>query len=299
MYGSPRFDGEAVAFWVQQLAHHDYRLSSIEAALAVLGHEAARRGLAPPRAPPAVGGALRAAARLAPRDMPQKLPLTEPLLSKVVKYTEGLADEWMVVRGKTLFYMGFYGMFRSSELVGIRWEHLHFPRRGGGMVFIPNSKTDQGGAGAWVYIPTAKGGEGPMADMVAALQQLQRDAGRQWQRFLCAPRVHDAAAEKYGDVEPPQGAHGTRARPRPLCITPTASRRRHACGGATHAALVGMSLRHIMVLGRWRSDVVRQYIYCSGSDAMAAAERMLRAEQARLAPRRGVGRRSTGGDAAH
>jgi hypothetical protein len=105
VYGSPRFDGEAVAFWVQQLAQHGHRLSSIEAALAALGHEAARRGLGPPRAHPAVVGALRAAARLAPGDVQQKPLLTVPLLSKVVEYTEQLVDEWMVVRDKALSLM--------------------------------------------------------------------------------------------------------------------------------------------------------------------------------------------------
>jgi hypothetical protein len=74
-------------------------------------------------------------------------------------------------------YKEFYGTVRSSELVGIRWEHLHFPRRGGEMVFIPTFKTDQGGEGAWVYIPTAKGGEGAPVDIVAALQQLKKMQG--------------------------------------------------------------------------------------------------------------------------
>jgi hypothetical protein len=94
-------------FLVQQLAQHDHRLSFIEAALAALGHEAAR-------AREAAVGALRAAVR----DMQQKLRLTVPLLSRVVEYTEGLCEEWMIVRDKVLFYMGFYGMLRSSELAG-------------------------------------------------------------------------------------------------------------------------------------------------------------------------------------
>jgi hypothetical protein len=46
-------------------------------------------------------------------------------------------------------------MFRCSELVSIKWEHLRFPNRGGVMIFVPGSKTDQGGAGAWVWLAAA------------------------------------------------------------------------------------------------------------------------------------------------
>ena len=35
-------------------------------------------------------------------------------------------------------------MFRSAELVAIKWEHIHFCSQGGVMVFVLQSKTDQG-----------------------------------------------------------------------------------------------------------------------------------------------------------
>jgi hypothetical protein len=42
-------------------------------------------------------------------------------------------------------------MFRSSELVGIRWEDVREHRRGL-LLYAPRSKTDQAGEGAWVFI---------------------------------------------------------------------------------------------------------------------------------------------------
>jgi integrase len=48
-------------------------------------------------------------------------------------------------------------------------------------------------------------------------------------------------------------------------------------GAATHAIAAGISLRLLMVLGRWWSNSVLEYTYTSGRQAMAAARRMLRA----------------------
>jgi integrase len=272
--GEARLTGEGVAWWIEQRARHDHRLTSIEAGVAALGHMAEEQGLPPPRSHPAVVAALKAAARVAPRDLQQKLPLTVPLLRAMVAYTEGLRDEWMIVRDKALFHVGFYGMFRGSELVGIRWEHVRFPKRGGVMIFVPSSKTDQGGQGAWVWLAAAEGEEGAAMDIAAALQQLKemqgdgdkscvflarRDRTEPMAKATVTHRLRKALQGSVSDAE----------------LYASHSLRR---GGATHAARSGVCLRLIKVLGRWRSDSVRLYLYCCGEDAMKAAERMLRAE---------------------
>ena len=46
-------------------------------------------------------------------------------------------------------------------------------------------------------------------------------------------------------------------------------------GGATHAASVGEPLRYIMLMGRWKSDVVREYMYYTPSQVFAASAVML------------------------
>ena len=52
---------------------------------------------------------------------------------------------------EALFVVGWSGMFRSAELVAIKWEHIHFCPQGGVIVFVPQSKTDPG-EGAWVFL---------------------------------------------------------------------------------------------------------------------------------------------------
>jgi integrase len=269
VYGAPQLTDEGVAFWIQRRAEHKHRLSSIEAGLAALGHVAQAQGLPPPRCSPLVARALKAAARVAPADVQQKLRLTVQLLGGMMEFTEGQRDEWMIVRDKVLFYVGFYGMFRGSELVGIQWQHVHFPRSGGVMVFVPSSKTDPQGAGAWVFIPAAKGAEGALVDVVAALQQLREMQGGRGFVFL-ARRDQTAPLSKQTVTWRVRKALQGRVRGPSLYATHSLRR-----GGATHAPRCGVSLRYIMVLGRWRSDVVRQYIYCSGKEAMAAATKML------------------------
>ena len=46
-------------------------------------------------------------------------------------------------------------------------------------------------------------------------------------------------------------------------------------GGATHAAKVGLPLRMIQAMGRWKSDAVRVYLYCSPEQLFAASTRLL------------------------
>ena len=46
-------------------------------------------------------------------------------------------------------------------------------------------------------------------------------------------------------------------------------------GGATHAAKVGLPLRMIQAMGRWKSDAVRVYLHCSPEQLFAASIRLL------------------------
>jgi integrase len=46
-------------------------------------------------------------------------------------------------------------------------------------------------------------------------------------------------------------------------------------GGATHAAKVGVPLRFVQLMGRWKSDAVRLYMYASPSQVWQQSARML------------------------
>ena len=50
---------------------------------------------------------------------------------------------------------------------------------------------------------------------------------------------------------------------------------RKGVGGARHAAKVGLRLRMIEAMGRWKSDAVRVCMYCSPERLFAASTRFL------------------------
>jgi hypothetical protein len=47
-------------------------------------------------------------------------------------------------------------------------------------------------------------------------------------------------------------------------------------GGATWAVRQGIPVRQVMVMGRWKSDVIREYLYCSVDAVMQASKQMQR-----------------------
>jgi len=64
-----------------------------------------------------------------------------------------------MIRDQALILVGFTGMFRASELVGIQLADL-LEQEEGIMVWVRRSKTDQEGYGRQVGIPRARNGEG-------------------------------------------------------------------------------------------------------------------------------------------
>jgi len=61
----------------------------------------------------------------------------------------GTMHDW---RNNALLQIGFFGAFRRSELVAIKYQHLQFVHKGL-EILIPRSKTDQSGEGLWCAIP--------------------------------------------------------------------------------------------------------------------------------------------------
>lgn len=152
--------------------------------------EVVRRGLKPA----AVGQALwainarhRMAGRPAPGESPlvrtamagirrrkktrvrQQAPLTIEHLAAVT-----FRDDLKGLRDKALLLVGFAGCLRRSELVAMDVAHLQ-PTALGLRLFVPQSKTDQEGAGAWVELVRAR--RHPHLCPVEALQAWLREAG--------------------------------------------------------------------------------------------------------------------------
>lgn len=74
---------------------------------------------------------------------------TLPLLADMLS-----GNDLVTLRDKALLFLGFAGAFRRSELVAVQIEDLTFTTQGM-VVFIPQSKGDQLGAGSEIAIPYA------------------------------------------------------------------------------------------------------------------------------------------------
>lgn len=246
-------------------ALHNYKLSTIEsgvAAVARWGFECGIEGLA---TDPLVKQALRVAAKVAVPSGAQKLPLDREDLAKAVRALQARGD-FIGYRDTAMFLLGWAGMFRCSELAAMDWRSLHFVEEKGVMVYVPSSKTDQVGEGAWVFVAQAQG-DAVMCP-VLALRRLQAQfdstgavfrayaggsrisrntIGTRLQKALSAAGVKDAGL---------YSAHSLRR------------------GGATHASKSGVSGRMIQAMGRWKSDVVREYLYATPSEMWDAAAQL-------------------------
>ena len=74
------------------------------------------------------------------------------------------------IRNNALIQLGFFGAFRRSELVAIKWEDVTFSKEGI-EILMKRSKTDQSGEGQVVAIPNGN-------DVVCAVRALN-----QWQEY--------------------------------------------------------------------------------------------------------------------
>lgn len=215
--------------------------------------------------------ALKVARRLAVQDTRQKLPLSAEDLIKVVRHLASAKSlaAYTAVRDSAMFVIGWAGMLRSSEIVGLEWRDVHFTRHGELMLHLPKTKTDPG-AGSWVLLASSEASMICPATSLRALKMLSGDAqavGPVFKPFLAASsalakttvacRLKKALASAGICDANLYAAHSLRR------------------GGATHAAKVGIPLRFIKLMGRWRSDAVREYLYASPELVMQQSKRML------------------------
>lgn len=61
-------------------------------------------------------------------------------------------DDLTGLRNRALLSLAFDTGLRRSELVAARWPHMERGSAGGGRLFVPRSKADQEGAGAYAYL---------------------------------------------------------------------------------------------------------------------------------------------------
>lgn len=120
---------------------------------------------------PVVGKTLAGIMRTHGKPKEKALPLLPEHLLKISEY---LAEEptLRASRDKALLQLGFFGAFRSSELVSICYEHIQWLDRGID-ILIPHSKTDQTHDGVYCAIPQ---GNEQLCAVSALKQWLEKSA---------------------------------------------------------------------------------------------------------------------------
>ena len=171
-------------------------------------------------------------------------PLTLEQLTKIAQYFQA-QNKWTAIRNNALIQIGFFGAFRRSELVALRWENIYFVDEGI-EILIPKSKTDQGGEGQVCAIPFGNKNLCP----VTALKQWQtvceKDSGSVFSK-----------SQKNTEAIKPNQVNQIIKTVAQACKLPQAdhysshSLRR---GFATEASKKGASFGAIMRQGRWKHE---------------------------------------------
>lgn len=141
--------------------------------------------------------------------------------------------------------IGFFGAFRRSELVALRWEGIQFVKEGI-EILIPKSKTDQGGEGLVCAIPYGNKQLCP----VAALKQ--------WQT-VCQKDNRPVFSKSQKNIEAikPNQVNQIIKAVALACQLPQADQySSHSLrrGFATEASKKGAPFGAIMRQGRWRHE---------------------------------------------
>lgn len=167
------------------------------------------------------------------------------LLAQYLKDRNRVID-W---RNNALIQAGFFGAFRRSELVAIRWEHVRFVPEGV-EIFIPRSKTDQTSGGHVCALPYGNDGLCPVKALEAWQAMTQQTEGPAFMAISKSGRLLNRA------IRPGSVSLILKSLVR-ACQLPDAeqfsahSMRR---GFATSARQKGATLASIMRHGRWRSE---------------------------------------------
>ena len=97
-------------------------------------------------------------------------------IEKIIDSIPNDSEDFRDIRDKSLILIGFYSFCRRSELLGMRYEHLHFADEGINVI-IPFSKTDQTGEGRMIFLPKTKDDYCPVKSLNSWLEVARINAG--------------------------------------------------------------------------------------------------------------------------
>jgi integrase len=176
-------------------------------------------------------------------------PLTLETIAKISAFLMK-SNRLIDCRNRTLLLVGFFGAFRRSELVSIKWSDIT-PVPEGMEILIPRSKTDQGGEGEVSAIPKS---EDAVLCPVAALTEWRKHSSGNmdyvFRQITAGGRLLDEA------IKPHQVNVVIKSVAIACCLPDAKSYSSHSMrrGFATEASRRGAPFGSIMRHGRWRHE---------------------------------------------
>ena len=213
------------------------------------------QGVTDPTQSPLVIKTMRGIARIHGRPKRQASALRLKDLDRLVVHLTS-QDSLLSIRDRALLLLGFFGAFRRSELVSLKWADVAFVSDGI-IITLPRSKTDQTGEGASCIIPFGNETRCPVRALID-----WRHASNQWEGLIFRRISKTGTINKNGIT-----AHHLNRLiqkvaiavklPNPELYSAHSLRR----GFATESARLGASMPAIQRHGRWRSTkTVVEYI---------------------------------------
>ncbi len=209
-----------------------------------------------PTADPTVLQTLREIARVHGQPKRQAPALALPDLDSLLAHLRQ-TDALISLRDQALILVGFYGAFRRSELVALKWSDVQFVREGM-IITIKRSKTDQTGQGFSCSLPY--GPEPARCAVQALLTWRNASSPTSGAIFKRISKVGTLSKHAIG---PRTVNHRLKqlAKAAGLPYAETISAHSLHRGCATEAARLGASLPAIQRFGRWRTtQMVVEYI---------------------------------------
>lgn len=228
------------------------------------------QGFSDPTAHPAISKTLAGISRVHGRTKEKAYPLLPEDLLRIVMLLQE-ENSLSNLRDNALLQMGFFGAFRRSELVAIKYDHIKWEKEGI-EIFLPLSKTDQTHVGQYCAIPYGK-------DLLCPVNSLKQwlDYANINEGFIFRRIFRNGEFEKEG-LTPLSVNHILKKRAEQCKISYAGQLSSHSLrrGLASSASRSGAGLPAIMRQGRWKQvNTVMEYIEASERFSENAASSVL------------------------
>lgn len=207
------------------------------------------QGHADPTAHPAIHKTLTGIKNVHGRPKEKATPLTLETIATMSAFLMG-SNRLIDCRNRALLLTGFFGAFRRSELVGIKWSDIT-PVPEGVEILILRSKTDQGGEGQVCAIPRS---DNVMLCPVTALAEWRKHASSDsddvFRQVTAGGRLLNKAIKPHQVNVVIKSIAMACGLPNAVSYSSHSMRR----GFATEASRKGTPFGSIMRHGRWRHE---------------------------------------------